>query len=181
MLLWNAVDGFTEIDDPFLIKDNEILYNSSQSEYVFPGIDGFTSSIEEVWGGIVSSGSSSNGIIVNTVDTMDTVANTIVLPRSIMLYAVDAIPIKYNVSYQSRYNVLDGHINSLFYKKYPVNHSIVLLRCFMANSSNSKVEFIAHSTSTKTSCNLFIDFFTDSSTTTPDRILSNSTDYYFIQ
>ena len=98
---------------------------------------------------------------------MDT--NTTTLPRSIMLYAVDAIPITYTVSYQSRYNVLDGHINSLFYKKYPVNHSIVLLRCFMANSSNSKVEFIAHSTSTKTSCNLFIDFFTDSSsTTTPD-------------
>ena len=52
MLLWNAVDGFTEIDDPFLIKDNEIVYgSSSQSEYVFPGIDGFTSSIEEMWGG----------------------------------------------------------------------------------------------------------------------------------
>lgn len=50
MLLWNAVDGFTEIEDPFLIKDNEIVYNS-QSEYVFPGIDGFTSSIEEMCGG----------------------------------------------------------------------------------------------------------------------------------
>lgn len=51
MLLWNAMDGFTEIEeDPFLIKDNEIVYNS-QSEYVFPGIDGFTSSIEEMWGG----------------------------------------------------------------------------------------------------------------------------------
>ena len=42
MLLWNAVDGFTEIEDPFLIKDNEIVYNSSQSENnIIPGKDGF--------------------------------------------------------------------------------------------------------------------------------------------
>lgn len=41
MLLWNAVDGFTEIDDPFLIKDNEIVYNSSQSKNILPGKDGF--------------------------------------------------------------------------------------------------------------------------------------------
>ena len=42
MLLWNAVDGFTEIDDPFLIKDNEIVYgSSSQSKNILPGKDGF--------------------------------------------------------------------------------------------------------------------------------------------
>lgn len=39
-------------------------------------------------GGIVSSGSN-NGVIVTTVNTMDTVTNTVALPRSIMLYAVD--------------------------------------------------------------------------------------------
>ena len=41
MLLWNAVDGFSEIEDPFLIKDTEIVYNSSQSESIIPGKDGF--------------------------------------------------------------------------------------------------------------------------------------------
>ena len=49
MLLWNAVDGFTEIEDPFLIKDTEIVY-SSQSESIIPGKDGFIS-FQEVWGG----------------------------------------------------------------------------------------------------------------------------------
>lgn len=46
------MDGFTEIDDVFLIKDSEITYQGSQSENIFPGKDGFTSSIEKVWGGV---------------------------------------------------------------------------------------------------------------------------------
>ena len=51
MLLWNAVDGFTEIEDPFLIKDNEIVYSSSQSEnIIIPGKDDFIP-LQEVWGG----------------------------------------------------------------------------------------------------------------------------------
>lgn len=54
MLLWNAVDGFTEIEeDPFLIKDNEITYQGDQSEIItniIPGKDGFIP-FQGVWGG----------------------------------------------------------------------------------------------------------------------------------
>lgn len=45
------MDGFTEIDDPFLIKDNEITYQGDQSEnIIIPGKDGFIP-LQEVWGG----------------------------------------------------------------------------------------------------------------------------------
>ena len=50
MLLWNAVDGFTEIEDPFLIKDTEITYQGGQSKNIIPGKDGFIL-LQEVWGG----------------------------------------------------------------------------------------------------------------------------------
>lgn len=51
MLLWNAVEGFTEIEDSFLIKDNEITYQGGQSENnIIPGKDGFIP-LQEVWGG----------------------------------------------------------------------------------------------------------------------------------
>ena len=52
MLLWNAVDGFTEIeDDPFLIKDTEITYQGDQSENnIIPGKAGFIP-LKGIWGG----------------------------------------------------------------------------------------------------------------------------------
>ena len=50
MLLWNAVDGFTEIEDPFLIKDTEIVYNSQSENIIIPSKDGFIP-LQGLWGG----------------------------------------------------------------------------------------------------------------------------------
>ena len=50
MLLWNAVDGFTEFEDPVLLKDTEITSQGGQSESIIPGKDGFIP-LQEVWGG----------------------------------------------------------------------------------------------------------------------------------
>ena len=90
-------------------------------------------------GGIVSSGSSSNGIIVNTVDTVtSTVTNTVALPRSIMLYAVDEYLLvdfmgTITITYHDMYVTTD---QSIFSRKYTFNSFLAVTITFWYNMTD---------------------------------------------
>ena len=126
MLLWNAVDGFSEIEDPFLIKDNEITYQGDQSQSIIPGKDGFIP-LHDVWGGGIVSSGSNDGVIV---DTVDTVANTIVLPQSIMLYAVDEYWLVNKIYISKNFCVNDNRVawttSNINSRRYPYDAILIV-------------------------------------------------------
>ena len=85
-------------------------------------------------GGIVSSGSS-NGVIVTT---MDTTMNTIVLPRSIMLYAVDEYLLvdfmgTITITYHDMYVTTD---QSIFSRKYTFDSFLAVTITFWYNMTD---------------------------------------------